>query len=83
VTKTFFLPEEESSQEIERGAYSFGLERNLTKEDPFLYSQQYLLGNESWGRAASESYFKNEPTLQLPEIAMLAGLVKAPSRIHL
>jgi penicillin-binding protein 1A len=79
VTKTFF-----SRQFLKtRRAYAFGLERNLNKEEIlFLYLNNIYLGNGAYGvEAASESYFnKRTEQLNLAEIAMLAGLVKAPSR---
>jgi len=84
VTKTFFLtPKRSLLRKLREVAYSFGLERNLTKEEILsLYLNNIYLGNGAYGvEAASESYFnKRSDSLQLPEMAMLAGLVKAPSR---
>jgi penicillin-binding protein 1A len=84
VTKTFFLtPKRSLLRKLREVAYSFGLERNLTKEEILsLYLNNIYLGNGAYGvEAASESYFnKRTDSLQLPEMAMLAGLVKAPSR---
>jgi penicillin-binding protein 1A len=84
VTKTFFLtPKRSLLRKLREVAYSFGLERNLTKEEILsLYLNNIYLGNGAYGvEAASESYFnKRTESLQLPEMAMLAGLVKAPSR---
>jgi len=84
VTKTFFLtPKRSLLRKLREVAYSFGLERNLTKEQILsLYLNNIYLGNGAYGvEAASESYFnKRTDSLQLPEMAMLAGLVKAPSR---
>ncbi|WP_423142192.1 transglycosylase domain-containing protein [Parablastomonas sp. CN1-191] len=47
------------------------------------YLQHAYFGDQSWGLvAASRHYFSKTPAqLTLPEAAMLAGLVKAPSRL--
>ena len=84
VTKTFFLtPKRSLLRKLKEVAYAFGLERNLTKEEIlFLYLNNIYLGNGAYGiEAAAESYFnKRAEQLNLAEIALLAGLVKAPSR---
>ena len=84
VTKTFFLtPKRSFLRKLKEVAYAFGLERNLTKEEIlFLYLNNIYLGNGAYGvEAAAESYFnKRTEQLNLAEIAMIAGLVKAPSR---
>jgi penicillin-binding protein 1A len=84
VTKTFFLtPKRSLLRKLKEVAYAFGLERNLTKEEILnLYLNNIYLGNGAYGvEAASESYFnKRTEQLNLSEMAMLAGLVKAPSR---
>src|SRR4030066_360614 len=84
VTKTFFLtPKRSFLRKLKEVAYAFGLEKNLSKEEIlFLYLNNIYLGNGAYGvEAASESYFnKRTEQLNLAEIAMLAGLVKAPSR---
>lgn len=84
VTKTFFLtPKRSFLRKLKEVAYAFGLERNLTKEEILsLYLNHIYLGNGAYGiEAASESYFnKRVEQLNLPEIALLAGLAKAPSR---
>jgi len=84
VTKTFFLtPKRSFLRKLKEVAYSFGLERNLTKEEILtLYLNNIYLGNGAYGiEAASESYFdKQVEQLNLSEIALLAGLAKAPSR---
>lgn len=84
VTKTFFLtPKRSLLRKLKEVAYAFGLERNLTKEEIlFLYLNNIYLGNGAYGvEAAAESYFnKRTEQLNLAEIAMMAGLVKAPSR---
>jgi penicillin-binding protein 1A len=84
VTKTFFLtPKRSLLRKLKEVAYAFGLERNLTKEEILnLYLNNIYLGNGAYGvEAASESYFnKRTEQLNLSEMAMMAGLVKAPSR---
>ncbi|MFB3887806.1 MAG: penicillin-binding protein 1A [Thermodesulfobacteriota bacterium] len=82
--KTFFLtPKKSLLRKLKEVAFAFGLEKNLTKEQIlFLYLNNIYLGNGTYGiEAASESYFnKRVEHLNLAEIAMLAGLVKAPGR---
>ncbi len=84
VTKTFFLtPQRSLLRKLKEVAYAFGLERNLTKEEILLlYLNNIYLGNGAYGvEAAAESYFnKRTEQLNLAEMAMMAGLVKAPSR---
>ncbi len=84
VTKTFFLtPKRSLLRKLKEVAYAFGLERNLTKEEILtLYLNNIYLGNGAYGvEAASESYFnKRADQLNLAEMAMMAGLAKAPSR---
>jgi penicillin-binding protein 1A len=84
VTKTFFLtPKRSLLRKLKEVAYAFGLERNLNKEEIlFLYLNNIYLGNGAYGvEAAAESYFnKRMEQLNLAEMSMMAGLVKAPSR---
>jgi penicillin-binding protein 1A len=84
VTKTFFLtPKRSYFRKVKEVAYAFGLERNLSKEEILtLYLNNIYLGNGAYGvEAASESYFnKRVEQLNLAEMTMMAGLVKAPSR---
>ncbi|MBP1695846.1 MAG: pbpA2, partial [Deltaproteobacteria bacterium] len=84
VTKTFFLtPKRSLIRKLKEVAYAFGLEQNLTKEEILaLYLNNIYLGNGAYGvEAAADSYFnKRVEQLTLEEAAMMAGLVKAPSR---
>jgi penicillin-binding protein 1A len=84
VTKTFFLtPKRSLFRKLKEVAYAIGLEQHLTKEEILtLYLNHIYLGNGAYGvEAASESYFnKRVEQLHLAEMAMMAGLVKAPSR---
>jgi penicillin-binding protein 1A len=84
VTKTFFLtPKRSLTRKLKEVAYAFGLEQSLTKEEILaLYLNNIYLGNGAYGvEAAADSYFnKRVEQLNLAEMAMMAGLVKAPSR---
>jgi penicillin-binding protein 1A len=84
VTKTYFLtPKRSFLRKLKEVAYAFGLEHNFTKEEILsLYLNNIYLGNGAYGiEAASESYFnKHIDELNLAEMAMMAGLVQAPSR---
>ncbi len=84
VTKTFFLtPKRSLARKLKEVAYAFALERDLTKEEILtLYLNNIYLGNGAYGvEAAAESYFnKRVEQLNLAEMSMMAGLVKAPSR---
>jgi penicillin-binding protein 1A len=84
VAKTFFLtPKRSLTRKLKEVAYAFGLEQNLTKEEILgLYLNNIYLGNGAYGvEAAADSYFnKRVEQLNLAEMAMMAGLVKAPSR---
>jgi penicillin-binding protein 1A len=84
VTKTFFLtPKRSLLRKLKEVAYAFALERDFTKEEILtLYLNHIYLGNGAYGvEAAAESYFnKRAEQLSLAEMAMMAGLVKAPSR---
>ena len=58
---------------------------SFTKEEIFeLYVNQIFLGNRAYGiKAAAEIYYnKNLAELSLPQIAMIAAIPKAPSKIN-
>jgi penicillin-binding protein 1A len=84
VAKSFYLtPRRSFLRKLKEVAYAFGLEKTFSKEEILnLYLNNIYLGNGAYGvEAASESYFnKRIEQLNLAEIAMIAGLVKAPSR---
>ena len=84
VAKSYFLtPRRSLLRKLKEVAYAFGLEKSFKKEEILnLYLNNIYLGNGAYGvEAASESYFnKRIEQLNLAEIAMIAGLVKAPSR---
>lgn len=85
LARTFFLSRE---KKIERKAKEillsvFVLEKNLSKRDIlYLYLNQIYLGHGAYGIGqAAHTYFdKNIQDLSLGEIAVLAGLPKAPGR---
>ncbi|MFN7825950.1 MAG: penicillin-binding protein 1A [Pseudobdellovibrionaceae bacterium] len=83
VAKTFFLSNERTIIRKVREAFlAIELERNLSKEDIlFLYLNQIFFGQNAYGigMAAETYYRKPVQKLTLAEIAILAGLPKAPS----
>jgi penicillin-binding protein 1A len=83
VTKSMLLtPEKKFSRKIKEAILATRLEEKLSKDEIlYLYLNQIYLGAGSYGvQAAAEAYFgKNVEQLNLGEIAMLAGLPKAPN----
>jgi penicillin-binding protein 1A len=83
VAKNFFLsPEQTLSRKFTEVLLAYRIEKTLTKNEILeLYINQIYLGQRAYGfQAASFAYYKkplNE--LSLAQIAMLAGLPKAPS----
>ena len=86
VAKNFLLSDELSiSRKIKEGLLAIKIERNLTKDRILeLYLNQIYLGSGTYGiAAASNRYFrKSLNELNMPEIAFLAALPKAPSRYN-
>ncbi len=86
LTKNVFLsPEKTLKRKGQEMLLSLWLEHNFTKSEILnLYVNRVYFGNGTWGlRAASENYFGKAPeTLSLSESALLAGLLKAPSRYN-
>src|SRR3990167_282159 len=84
VARNFFLsPEKTYTRKIKEALLAFKIERELSKQQILeLYFNKIFLGHRSYGFAAAAQiyYGKNLPQLTLPEMAMLAGLPKAPSR---
>ena len=84
VARNFFLsPEKTYARKIKEVLLAFKIERELSKQQILeLYFNKIFLGHRSYGFAAAAQiyYGKNLPQLTLPEMAMLAGLPKAPSR---
>ena len=84
VARNFFLsPERTYTRKFKEILLSMKLERELSKNQILeLYMNKIFLGHRAYGfAAAAEVYYgKNLKELNLPEMAMLAGLPKAPSR---
>jgi len=84
VARNFFLkPDKTYTRKIKEILLAFKLERALTKDEILaLYINKIFLGHRAYGfAAASQVYYGVDlPDLSVPEIAMLAGLPKAPSR---
>lgn len=83
VTKSMLLtPEKKFSRKIKEAILATRMEERLSKDEIlYLYLNQIYLGGGSYGvQVASETYFgKNVDQLNLAEMAMLAGLPKAPN----
>ena len=84
VARNFFLtPERTYTRKLKEMLLAFKMERALTKDEILeLYLNKIFLGHRAYGfAAASQVYYGVElENLSVPEIAMLAGLPKAPSR---
>ena len=86
VARNFFLSKEKTfTRKFNEMLLAFKIEHSLSKDDILqLYINQIFLGQRAHGfAAASQIYFgKSLKELNLAEIAMLAGLPKAPSRFN-
>ena len=84
VARNYFLsPEKTYTRKMKEVLLAFKLERELTKKEILeLYVNKIFLGHRAYGFAAAAQiyYGRNLSDLTLPELAMLAGLPKAPSR---
>ncbi len=84
VVRNFFLdPEKTYTRKLREILLAFNMERALTKDEILeLYLNKIFLGHRSYGFAAAAQVYYGQKLidLSLPEIAMLAGLPKAPSR---
>jgi penicillin-binding protein 1A len=85
LAKTSFLTLDRSiTRKLQEVIIAFWLEAWLTKDEILSrYLSSVYFGDGAYGiRAAAEQYFSKQPEdLTLGEAAMLAGLVKAPSRL--
>src|SRR5690242_6844435 len=83
VARNFFLSSEKTlTRKLYEALLAFKIEHSLNKEQILeLYVNQIYLGQRAYGfGAASQTYFgKSLDQLSLGEIAILAGLPKAPS----
>ena len=86
VARNYFLTLERTfTRKFKEILLSLKIERILSKEEIFtLYFNQMFLGHRAYGfEAASQVYYgKNIGELNLAQLAMLAGLPKAPSRYN-
>ena len=84
VARNFFLsPKRTYTRKFKEMLLAFKLEANFTKDQILeLYLNKIYLGQRAYGFAAAAKiyYGKRLNELELPEMAMLAGLPKAPSR---
>ena len=86
VAKNFFLTSERSfSRKINEILLALQIERELSKDEILeLYINKIYLGNRAYGiEAAAQVYYgKSINQLSLAQLAMIAGLPKAPSRFN-
>ncbi|MBT6203886.1 MAG: PBP1A family penicillin-binding protein, partial [Rhodospirillaceae bacterium] len=86
VAKNLFLtPERSFKRKAQEALLALWLERRFTKEEILaIYLNRVYLGAGTYGvDAAARRYFdKSARDLTLPEAAMIAGLLKAPSRYN-
>lgn len=83
VARNFFLSTEKTlTRKLNEVLLAFKIERSLSKDEILqLYINQIYLGQRAYGFAAASQVYFGKPLDQLTiaEIAMLAGLPKAPS----
>jgi penicillin-binding protein 1A len=83
IVKSLLLtPERSFSRKIKEAILARRIERHLSKDEILtLYLNQIYFGRGAYGvEAASRVYFgKSTPELTLAEVALLAGLIKAPN----
>lgn len=86
VAKNFFLSRERVfSRKFNEILLALQIDRELSKDEIFeLYLNKIYLGNRAYGvEAAAQVYYeKSVNELSLAQIAMIAGLPKAPSRYN-
>ncbi|MBF0540235.1 MAG: PBP1A family penicillin-binding protein [Nitrospirae bacterium] len=83
LTKLLFLkPERSISRKIKEAALSLQIEKHYTKDEIIgLYLNQAYFGTRAYGiEAAAQTYFgKTTQEITVPEAALLAALLKAPT----
>ena len=83
VARNFFLTKEKTLlRKFNEALLSFKIERSLTKDEILqLYINQIYLGQKAYGFAAAAQVYFGKPLdkLSVAEMAVLAGLPKAPS----
>lgn len=80
----FLTPDQTLGRKVQEALISIWLEQNYTKEQILeLYLNRVYFGSGAYGiEAASQRYFgKSARNLSLGEAAIMAGLLKAPSRL--
>jgi len=86
VAKNFFLTREKTFiRKFNEIFLALQIEQVLNKEEIFeLYMNKIYLGNRAYGVRAAASVYYGKPLneLELAELAMIAGLPKAPSRYN-
>ncbi|WP_207388969.1 penicillin-binding protein 1A [Azotobacter chroococcum] len=86
VAKNFFLTSERSfSRKANEILLALQIERELSKEEILeLYVNKIYLGNRAYGIEAAAQVYYGKPIreLSLAQLAMIAGLPKAPSRFN-
>jgi len=86
VAKNFFLSQERTfSRKFNEILLALQIEQQLSKEEIFeLYLNKIYLGNRAYGIEAAANTYYGKPIqeLTLAEMAMIAGLPKAPSRYN-
>lgn len=86
VARNFFLSSEKTfTRKFSEIFLSLHIEHDLTKQEILeLYLNKIYMGNRAYGvgAAAMVYYGKSVDQLTLPQIAMIAGLPKAPSRYN-
>lgn len=86
LARNFYLSREKTYlRKLNEILLALKIERELSKEKILeLYLNKIYLGNRSYGVAAAAQvyYGKRLEQLSLPELAMIAGLPKAPSRYN-
>jgi penicillin-binding protein 1A len=83
VAKNFFLSNEQTlTRKMSEWLLAFKIEKSLTKDQILeIYLNHIFLGNRAFGFAAASRVYYNKDVGQLTvaEVAMLAGIPKAPS----
>ncbi|MCW8944033.1 MAG: penicillin-binding protein 1A [Sedimenticola sp.] len=86
VARNFFLSSEKTfTRKFSEIFLSLRIENDLTKQEILeLYLNKIYMGNRSYGVGAAAMVYYGKPVeqLTLPQIAMIAGLPKAPSRYN-
>ncbi len=86
VARNFFLTRDKTyTRKIKEVILAIRLEQNLSKEEILsLYINKIFLGHRAYGFGAAAEVYYDKPIyeLSLAEIAMLAGLPKAPSTFN-